>query len=264
MARRVDERPRLAMEAGSALCEELPWDSSFFGLSIARVVPSRLDHESCDAALDWCRSRRVDCLYFLCALDDTSTQAVVTNTGFHLVSVKVTLARSSEAGRGEIQGHVRRATDADVPRLRDIASASHLDTRFHSDGNFDPARCRELYATWIENSVHGYADHVMVAERDSSAVGYITLHVDGKESPDAGTRTARIGLFAVDERWRNRGVGRDLLRRTAALLRELGVEETSVVAAGRNVAGLKLYKSEGFHTTDVALWYHRWFRDGKR
>ena len=87
MARRVNEWPRLVMEPGGALCEELPWDSSFFGLSIARVVPSRLDQESCDAALDWCRSKRVDCLYFLCALDDSSTQEVVTNTGFELVSV---------------------------------------------------------------------------------------------------------------------------------------------------------------------------------
>lgn len=251
------------MEAGRALCEELPWDSSFFGVSIARVVPSRLDDESCDAALDWCRSKRVECVYFLCALDDTSTQQVVTNAGFHLVSVKVTLGRLAEAGGGEIQGPTRPATDADIPRLRDIASASHLDTRFHLDGNFDPARCRELYATWIEKSVRGYADQVIVAERDNSAVGYVTLHVGEGESPDAASR-ARIGLFAVDERWRNRGVGRDLLRRAAEVLRERGVRETSVVAAGRNVAGLRLYKSEGFRTVDVALWYHRWFRDTRR
>ena len=252
------------MEVGRALCEELPWDSRFFGLSIARAIPSRLNDESCAAVLDWCRSRRVDCLYFLCALEDTSTQRVVTDAGFQLVSVKVTLARSGEAGSGEIQGHTRPATMADIPRLRDIAAASHLDTRFHSDGNFDPARCRELYATWIENSVRGYADQVIVAERDNTCVGYITLHVDGKQAPDAAARTGRIGLFAVDERWRNRGIGRDLLRRAAGVLRELGVAETSVVGAGRNVAGLKLYKSEGFRTTDVALWYHRWFRDVRR
>jgi len=251
------------MEERGALCEELAWDSSFFGISIARAIPHSLDQGRCAAVLDWCRSHRVDCLYFLCALDDATTQQIVAEAGFQLVGVKVTLSRSVDDGVGEIQGRTRRGTPDDIPRLREIAAASHLDTRFHSDPNFDSARCRELYATWIENSVNGYADQVIVAERDDEVVGYITLHVDESKTPGAA-RTARIGLFAVDERRRNQGVGRDLLRRAADVLRELGVGTTSVVAAGRNAGGLKVYRSEGFRTTDVALWYHRWFDRGRR
>ena len=96
-------------------------------------------------------------------------------------------------------------------------------------------------------------------------VGYLTLHV-GNSTPasDVTDRTARIGLFAVHERYRNQGVGRDLLRSAAYMLAAEEVIETSVVSAGRNTAALSLYKGEGFETTDVALWYHRWFRDRRR
>ena len=246
------------MTEGAELCEELPWDSAFFGVSIARARTSSLNESSCSAMLEWCSSRRIDCLYFLCPLDEAATQRLRGERAFHLVGVKVTLSRPAGADSGNVSGKFRPATVDDIPQLRAIALTSHRDTRFHVDGNFDPARCDELYATWIEKSVNGYATHVIVADRDGAAVGYISLHVD------APAGTARIGLFAVDERWRGHGIGRGLLRYAAQMLLEQGVGDTSVVTAGRNTGAMKLYKSAGFHTTDVSLWYHRWFRDRTR
>lgn len=263
MARRADERPRLAMTA--ALCEELPWDSQFFGLSIARAVPSRLDAPTRDAMLDWCRAHGTDCLYFLGAPDDTATIQHLDAGGFQLVSVRVTLARPAGSGHGDVRGQIKQATAGDIPALRGIALSAHRDTRFHADSHFDAARSDELYATWIENSVRGYADQVLVAERDDAAVGYVTLHTEAPDAPaESAGRTARIGLFAVHEQYRGQGIGRDLLRSAADTLASAGMTSTSVVTAGRNVAALRLYKSEGFNTIDVALWYHRWFRDERR
>jgi ribosomal protein S18 acetylase RimI-like enzyme len=225
-------------------------------------VPSRLDAPTREAMLDWCRSRGTDCLYFLGTPDDTATIQQLVAGGFQLVSVRVTLARTAESGHGDIRGNVRNADTDDIPALRDIASSAHRDTRFHADSHFDAGRSDELYATWIENSVRGYANQVLVAERNNAPVGYVTLH---DEAPDAATgtagRLARIGLFAVHEQYRSQGIGRDLLRSAAETLASAGVTGTSVVTAGRNVAALRLYKSEGFNTIDVALWYHRWFRD---
>ena len=247
--------------AGATLCEELLWDSTFFGLSIARALPSRLDESSRDDMLEWCGSKRIDCLYFLCPLDDAATQRLLNDSGFQLVGLRVTLTRPAGPDAGELSGRFRPATVDDIPRLRAIALTAHRDTRFHADDRFDPARCDELYATWIENSVRGYATHVIVADRDGSAIGYITLHIDVHEEGQTLARTARIGLFAVDEQWRGQGVGRHLLRRAAQILQEQGVGDTSVVTPGRNIGALKLYKRAGFRTTDVSLWYHRWFRD---
>jgi GNAT superfamily N-acetyltransferase len=253
------------MPDSAMLCEELPWDSNFFGLSIARALPPRLDAAACDTMLEWCRTHGIDCLYFLATPDDTTTIRLLDEAGFQLVGVRVTLTRHAPAGTGDVRGHVRRSLAGDIPGLRDISSSAHRDTRFHADGHFDAARCDELYATWIEKSIRGYADHVLVAERDDAPVGYLTLHVPKPNpAPGGAGRTARIGLFAVHERYRNQGVGRDLLRSAARMLAAEAVTETSVVTAGRNVAALSLYKGEGFKTSDVALWYHRWFRDRRR
>jgi len=251
------------MAGSPELFEELPWDSAFFGVSIARARTSCLDESICSAMLEWCGSRGIDCLYFLCPIGDAPTQRLLTDHAFQSVGVRVTLSRSSaEADGGRVSGQFRPATVDDIPRLRAIALASHRDTRFHADGHFDPARCDELYATWIEKSVQGYATQVVVADRDGAAVGYITLHIDVDDAPAAGT--ARIGLFAVDERWRGQGIGRDLLRHSAQVLLEQGVGDTSVVTPGSNTGALKLYKSAGFRTTDVSLWYHRWFSNERR
>jgi GNAT superfamily N-acetyltransferase len=233
-------------------------------VSIARVVSPRLDEAGAADVLEWCRDRRIDCVYCLCALDDPATQRQLSAAGFQLVGVKVTLARPGGSGIGELRGGTRPARVDDIPRLREIALCSHRDTRFHADSHFDPARCDELYATWIEKSVQGYADHVVVAEREGMPVGYITVHRSPADAADPSGGTARIGLFAVGEQWRNQGVGRDLLHETARMLGEHGVRETTVVTAGRNVGAVRLYKREGFRTIDVSLWYHRWSRDAPR
>ena len=63
------------MSQGATLCERLDWDSRFFGISIARAVPSRVDLLTRDAILDWCRVAGIDCLYFL-ADEDADTMRV--------------------------------------------------------------------------------------------------------------------------------------------------------------------------------------------
>jgi GNAT superfamily N-acetyltransferase len=253
------------MSGDAELCEELPWDSAFFGVSIARARKSQLDESSCRAMVEWCVSRRIECLYFLCSLDDSATQRLLNEHGFQSVGVRVTLVRPAGSDIAGDSARFRTARPEDIPRLRAIALTSHRDTRFHADRHFDPARCDELYATWIEKSVQGYATHVIVAERDAAAVGYVTLHVDEKapapskrQRVEGASRTARIGLFAVDEQWRGRGIGRDLLRHAGQLLLKEGVGDTSVVTPG-SAGALTLYKSAGFRTTDESLWYHRWF-----
>jgi ribosomal protein S18 acetylase RimI-like enzyme len=208
----------------------------------------------------WCETNQIRCLYFLCSADDADTIHALEDAGFHLMGIRVTLERAI--------GHKERRQDVpvdsapessgtqparafDVDALRAVARTSHRDTRFHADPGFPADRCDELYATWIEKSCSGYADHVIVAERDGSPVGYLSLHVDGAN--------ARVGLVGVDAAWRRHGIGRELLTGAIAWLSSRGVERLSVVTPGRNVAAQALYQSMGFRTSDVQLWYHCWF-----
>lgn len=256
--------------AGAEPCQVLPWDSEFFGVTIARAVQPHADAADCDAMQRWCVERRIDCLYFLCPVDDATTRRHLDAAGYRFVGSRVTLERSLESdlpmttlrladARSGQAGAMRTATLEDIPQLRALAAAAHHDTRFYVDGRFDPQRCNELYATWIEKSVHGYADLVIVADRDGAPAGYVTAHL-----PASVDAPARIGLIAVAAEWRNQGVGRDLLRSVFQAVATRGATTMSVATAGTNAAALAAYTNEGFRATAESRWYHRWFSGAGR
>lgn len=48
-----------------ALCELLPWGSTFFGRRVARTNEERIDPTLLDTIRVWCAEQQVECLYFL-------------------------------------------------------------------------------------------------------------------------------------------------------------------------------------------------------
>jgi dTDP-4-amino-4,6-dideoxy-D-galactose acyltransferase len=237
----------------TAPCEYLAWDSRFFGVKVARVTAARLDAPALAAVDAWSAERRIDCLYFL-ADDAPDASAAAEDAGFRLIDVRVTLDRPvAGASSAAEDAALRLARPDDVPALRAIARGSHRDSRFYRDGRFERARCDALYETWIEQSCVGGAAAVWVAEADGSLGGYVTC-----ERVDQ--RAGRIGLLAVAERGRGRGVGAALLARAVAWFDSQGLATATVVTQGGNVAAQRLYQAGGFRTAALQLWYHRWRR----
>ncbi len=237
-------------EPGPLLCEHLGWDSRFFGVSIARALPSRVDVATRDAILEWCRAEGVVCLYFL-ADEDANTARLLEEAAFSPVDERVTL---------ELQQipSVPRPSDArpacldDITALRNIAGVSHYDSRFYNDGHFSRERCDELYRVWIEKSCRGWADHVVVVERDGKAIGYLSVHL---KDPD----TAAVGLVAVDPAYRHQGIGARLMDGALAWIGTQSVTRVLTATQGRNAASQDYFKRSGFRPTGRAIWYHRWF-----
>ena len=251
--------------ANASACRILEWDSEFFGLRIATLGEARPSSREMDAAIEWCRAQSVDCLYLLSDVGDSETHRVAEEHAFHLVDVRITLATSvpmaaSALHRGASREGalapgielIRTHSPADVAPLREIAAASHVDTRFFVDGRFDRAKCAEMYATWIEKSCRGWADVVFVAELDGVAVGYLSCHM----KPDA---TGNIGLVGIAARAQGRGLGRRLVEAALEWFASRRAERATVVTQGRNVAAQRIYQACGFRTASVQLWHHRWF-----
>jgi dTDP-4-amino-4,6-dideoxy-D-galactose acyltransferase len=178
---------------------------------------------------------------------DPGTARRAEETGFRLVDVRVTLDAPSAAGAQDVRPH----REPDVAWLRAIARTSHDDTRFYADGRFPRERCDELYDTWIRRSCDGWADVVLVADRDGEPAGYVSVH----RRDDAGS----IGLIGVDEQWRGRGVGEALVRAALAWCADAGLARCTVVTQGRNIAAQRLFQRCGFRTSAVDLWFHKWF-----
>ena len=240
----------MTSQIGISVCRFLEWDSEFFGYRIARLQESRLTEETLARALAWCREQRIDCLYFL-ADPDPATIELAEATRFHLVDVRVTLeAHPRNASTPDKQAPIRPWTPADISRLRSIAGACHLGSRFYRDGHFSSERCGDLYSTWIEQSCGAEGTQVFVAEVAGKAAGYISCHTRGQEGS--------IGLLGVADEARDRGLGRNLVLQALAWFRDQNTDLVTVVTQGDNIASQRLYQKAGFIARSQQLWYHYW------
>lgn len=233
--------------------EVLAWDSEFFGQPIARVAGTALSLDELRTTVQLAGAAGVRCLYYLVDGAVMTASAAAQLAGFSLVDLRITLAGRCVSPRDRTTASgVRLAAPADLARLREIASQSHRDTRFYSDGHFPREKCDELYATWIERSLQdGLADAVLTSEHAGAPAGYVTC---SKLADGSGS----IGLMAVANEARGRRFGQRLMAGALDWFSERGVESVSVVTQGRNAAAQRLYQRFGFLTRDVKLWYHLW------
>lgn len=233
--------------------ELLEWDSTFFGVRIARIEGRELTTPDARAAVAWCREQRVDCCYLRSDADDIATLRSAGEEGFRFVDVRMTLdCELAELSTFQAHDGIRTARPADIPELRAIASYNHRNTRFYADEHFARERCDELYATWIEKSVEGWAQRVLVVDHGSGPLGYLTIHL----KPQAH---GEIGLVGIARDAQGRGLGKQLVESAIAWLRQKSLLAASVVTQGRNIGAQRLYQACGFRTRSLELWHHRWF-----
>lgn len=242
-------------KVATELCEHLEWDSRFFGMRIAKVNVNRLSGSQVEEVLNWCRSQRIDCLYFLSEAGDGNTVCCVEQAGFALVDVRVTLeAADFKASAPELSEAVRiRPSELrDIPALKAIARLTHRDTRFYFDGHFPADLCDALYETWIEKSCRGFAETVHVAEINGCLAGYISCHRRDSSS-------GQIGLLGVAVEMQGKKIGSALVRSALGWFERIGIKRVEVVTQGRNIRAQRLYQNCGFRTGSLRLWYHKWF-----
>lgn len=238
-----------------SLLQILEWDSAFFGKKIARAIAEKITKDSVNTLIADSIAKKVDCLYLLLDVDEQDKIRVAEKNGFHLVDLRITLARSLQPETSpwiSSSTGIRTATEKDIAPLRSIAATNHTDSRFYSDGNFPVSSCDELYATWIEKSCTGYADAVLVAEKEGIASGYTSCHINKDGS-------GQIGLVGVSSSCQGEGLGKGLINESLRWFASAGCKRVEVVTQGKNVGAQRLYQKSGFLTSSIQLWYHRWF-----
>lgn len=244
------------MEINSGLYKFLDWDSEFFGVRIGRIKREILTPEIWENARQWCSDNKIDCLYFLADLSDAETTVLAEKNGFHFTDIRMTLETKLRESANFLQKAevlIQHAALEDVKQLKKIASINHRDSRFYYDGNFSVKKCDELFAVWIEKSVNGFADAVLVAKSEDRVDGYITCSVEGNG-------TGSIGLVGVGDQARGRGIGRHLVGTALEWFKSQNVFYVTVVTQGRNLKAQRLYQNNGFVTESLKNWYHLWFR----
>lgn len=243
----------------SSVIKPLPWDSEFFGISIGRIILSRLDEENVDILLQQARMEGFKCLYFEADPNDPITVSFAEKNNFHLVDVRVVLEHPFDERPAPVPRYpvpVELCIDSVYPgemsRLQEISAQIGLTSRFHFDQKFGPAQSDRLYRQWIQNACNGFADVVLVGrwEYSGEAVGLITCTLDDK--------IADIQLAGVHIDHRKRNVGTGLVQSALGWAKEESCRAMQVVTQARNVPAQRLYQQMGFFTRSMTLFYHKW------
>ncbi|WP_400192015.1 GNAT family N-acetyltransferase [Hymenobacter sp. B81] len=238
--------------SGSAL-EPLTWDSAFFGRGVARLRAS-LDAWGFEQLRAAMQARQLGVVYWLVAPDDHLSQATARAHGLPLLDRKATFALDllttpAPPPAGEV---AVRLTQQASPALHYLARQSGRYSRFRLDEKLPAGAFEQLYAAWLENALRSERGEVVLTTgAPGHETGLLTL------APTADS-AALIGLLAVEEACRRRGLGRALLRAARQQALAWGARELRVVTQLANEPACALYRSGGFGLRGVELVYHVW------
>jgi ribosomal protein S18 acetylase RimI-like enzyme len=94
-------------------------------------------------------------------------------------------------------------------------------------------------------------DNFLYSAKDDehNIIGFVWFGVRGSED----NRRAFIFDVIVEEQFRGKGYGKQIMRMAEAEARKFGLKRIGLHVFGFNVAAIGLYKSLGYHTTDLVM-----------
>lgn len=233
------------MADGKARIDVLEWDSRHFGVKVARL-PEPGDPADLAEGIAAAEDAGVRCLVMLVDLDRPRLIGAAEAAGFRSYDVRLELDRA--LGEAPAVAPIV-ASEADLPRLEEIARGSFFDSRFYADPNFADERAAEMYALWVRRGVD---DDERLLLTDEERGGFIVCHFDTV----GGVGT--IDLIAIADEARGRGKGSFLVEAAESAFVERGMTHARVVTQARNIAAQRLYQRRGYRTAAASLWLHRW------
>jgi dTDP-4-amino-4,6-dideoxy-D-galactose acyltransferase len=229
----------------------LPWDSELFGFPVARLTPEGLQPERFLGALKELRDQGVRLAYAMVPWKDEASRALLDGVHARMVDHKVTFQKMLTAVSTcppdvEVWQGIE-VTD----ELESLALASGHHSRFKTDACVPAHVFPTLYRTWIRRSVlREIADVVLVTREGGRLAGLVTLAQHGPVS--------EIGLVAVEEGHRGKGIGRRLMESAEAWAKDRNTDCLKVVTQGDNTGACALYRSSGCLVVQEQAIYHVW------
>jgi dTDP-4-amino-4,6-dideoxy-D-galactose acyltransferase len=231
----------------------LAWDTDFFGIQVAKIIPPILEQEQARGILSEMGRNGVQLAYWASAEEIAVRDAKI--LGCQLVDKKITLSIDLDTLKvGDfISTDMVEVWNRSMPTsdLESLAVQSGEYSRFSVDPNVPKAKFQELYKIWIRKCLEKeIADEVLVIREGESVVGMVTLgDKNGKGD---------IGLVAVDRKCRGRKYGEMLVRGAQTWFLRNGYKLGQVVTQGENLSACNLYRKCGYSVAKVEYFYHFW------
>jgi dTDP-4-amino-4,6-dideoxy-D-galactose acyltransferase len=239
----------------------LAWECEHFGFPVARLEGRGLADSALWSALAAARREGLHLVVLTTEPGRELPAELLTEYCGGLMDRKATFARSlltvpadEPSGENPAEEIIEYHESNVSPSLLNLAISSGVYSRFRIDPCFPQAVFAEMYRMWIERSVrHEIADVVLVA-CDAACPGGLSGFVTIGRDHDV----AKIGLIAVADQARGRGVGRRLMTAAHCWMRDHGAESAQVVTQLANDPACGLYRRCGYRLLAIEHYYHLW------
>lgn len=241
--------------SGVSICfKKLDWDTDFFGIPFFKVEFTEFNKEVdfliIQNAFSNFRAHIASSFneYYIFAevpCEDTGVIAGLTGSGWRLIETRITCYRDDLQGFSYCKRNaVRNATDGDIEDLRKSAiEAVNYYDRFHADDFFSKKESDDFLAIFIENSVKGFADEVIVPA-DGPANAFLTGNY--LESPPSLSqkKMGKMVLSAVTGA--RKGWYVKLIAELSFKFKESGLDTVFMTTQATNRAVLKVWYRHGY------------------
>lgn len=212
----------------------LHFDSNLFGYPVGKVIIEADfdEREFCDQAKDF----QLIYLFSTVQKDFVSEKIIE-------VDKKNTFQKNIQ--KAEIQDDIQSFKGSLTNKLLQLAFQSGEYSRFKTDPRLSGEEFRSLYKLWISKAIDSNS---ILTTADQS--GMITYSI----SEDC----LHIGLIAVDEIVRGKGIGKKLMHGAEQKAFELGLKTILVPTQEDNLTACRFYESLDYTMKDKIYVYHWW------
>jgi len=229
----------------------LTWDTKFFEIQTGRIIPTSLQENQLASILTEMRQKGFQLVYW--ASDHQYTYDFQSYSGI-LVDKKTTFEinlQNINLDSMPLPKTEPYSNSLPFSKLEKLAVQSGAFSRFARDNKFPHEKFTALYETWIRKSVSGeMANEVLVIRQNNHIAGMVTL------SNKNGV--GDIGLISVDEEFRGRKFGQQLVCDAQRWFIQNGCHTAHVVTQGDNLPACRLYEKCGYQKIKIEFFYHFW------
>jgi dTDP-4-amino-4,6-dideoxy-D-galactose acyltransferase len=241
-------KKRIIKDFTQSTIKYLDWDSLFFKLKIGKVDVDLASEDIFVYILDQKRNSDYDLIYLTADMVDKAANCWLDENGIVPMNIKITFHKTILDPTRDNPLKIEKYSGITSSKLIQLAFESGHKSRFRKDERLN-FRFKDMYQTWIEKSVNGeLADVVLISNDNNEISGFVTI----KKNIKRGI----IGLIAVDQHLRGRGIGRGLLMAAENWCSSEGCDELIVATQLENSEACNLYLRNGYTRLSSQYIFH--------
>lgn len=236
----------------------LAWDTESLGAPVAQVDAIEVrgpgvPQDELARLQEWLRDHRVALASCRLPENRLPESFFLEDAGFRFIEMVYRMHRPIEPADGAVaaRSDVRweHATRHDLPELMAVAAAVFDAGRWNVDPRVGAAASRRRYAHWVERSLAGGAQQVLLARDHGAVAGFFIME-------DLDDTASYWHLTAISPQYQGRGWGRRLWTSMIGRHAAAGRRSVRTTIAARNLPVVNLYARQGWRFEDCQMTFH--------